>query len=274
VRAIAPSETPLRTNLRQILGTIAQRASRLNPGCPPDMARIGTVCVDRFEAHVVEQVGGVERVHPYNRPLCRDEENVGPGAMRRRRAEAACEDRLKRIKARSSPDVFPQGYISQVQAQRACVNAGKRLCTSAEWKSGCVGRGKTPLPYGTRLIRGACNNGKPHVLSMLHGASPDGWSWAAFNDERLNAKEGFLEKTGKLMNCVSDYGLFDMVGNLQEWVADRVRTGSNPGRGVFLGSHFGNQGDESGFGCDYQIRAHDPSYHDYSIGFRCCRNVQ
>ena len=30
----------------------------------------------------------------------------------------------------------------------------------------------------------------------------------------------------------------------------------------------------NGPGCDYATRAHYPTYHDYSIGFRCCADVR
>ncbi|MBK6465226.1 MAG: hypothetical protein IPF92_30115 [Myxococcales bacterium] len=61
------------------------------------MARIGTFCVDRYEATVVTVEGGKERPRsPY--------QTVGDASVR----------------ARSAPNVVPQAYISQVQAPAAC----------------------------------------------------------------------------------------------------------------------------------------------------------
>ena len=74
--------------------------------------------------------------------------------------------------------------------------------------------------------------------------------------------------TGKLpenyiqnADCVSEDGAFDMMGNLHEWTADR--------EGTFRGGYYMDTA-INGNGCNYVTLAHDPSYHDYSIGFRCC----
>jgi formylglycine-generating enzyme required for sulfatase activity len=76
-----------------------------------------------------------------------------------------------------------------------------------------------------------------------------------------------------------------MVGNLHEWVSDDVN-GSLPkkipipagvqnlgrrGNGVFMGGYFSSRS-EHGRGCEYVTTHHAPAYHDYSTGFRCCRD--
>ena len=82
-------------------------------------------------------------------------------------------------------------------------------------------------------------------------------------------------------------GVFDLVGNLHEWVADRVdasiaqklplktgiraRLGRNSGKGIFMGGFFSTS-NEHGDGCEFVTMAHEPRYHDYSTGFRCCKD--
>ena len=190
--------------------------------------------------------------------------------------------------ADSRAGVRPQGYISQLEAATACQNAGKRLCTAREWYRACRGERDTLYPYGAVFVRGRCNVGKPHLLSLLHGSDPRAWSYeAGFNDPELDRRPGFLAETGEYAGCVTSAGIFDLVGNLHEWVADRVdpsiaeklplkpgiraRIGRNLGKGVFMGGFFSTT-NEHGEGCDFVTMAHERSYHDYSTGFRCCKD--
>src|SRR5687768_8335616 len=53
-------------------------------------------------------------------------------------ADRYCVDRweasLDGERAVSMPGVMPAGYVSGVQAARACKLSGKRLCSAAEWR--------------------------------------------------------------------------------------------------------------------------------------------
>jgi formylglycine-generating enzyme required for sulfatase activity len=222
-------------------------------------------CVDRYEAHLLEpQSDGTLAPHPaYERP------------------------EKKRYVAASCAGVKPQGFISQVEAAAACDNAGKRLCRLTEWYRACTGSEKTTYPYGASYEKGRCNVGKNHLLSELHGASSQLWSYHDFNDPELAKRPGFLALTGEYARCTSPEGVADMVGNLHEWVADRVdgtlpsklpvpaviqrRIGRHLGNGIFMGGFFSTTS-EHGAGCTFTTAAHDPRYHDYSTGFRCCKD--
>jgi formylglycine-generating enzyme required for sulfatase activity len=236
--------------------------------CPPSMTDAGGVCVDRYEAHLVVPASATEfRAHPhYERP---------PAGVR--------------FEARSEPGVKPQAYISRVEAARACQNAGKRLCSVREWYRACRGRSDTTYPYGPRYQKGRCNVGRPHLLTRFFGANPKTWSYEAhFNNPKLDQEPGFLLATGERTECKNDFGIHDMVGNLHEWVSDKVdatladKIPLNPGirralprsagKGVFMGGFFSTT-DEHGRGCNFVTAAHEPAYHDYSTGFRCCRDL-
>jgi formylglycine-generating enzyme required for sulfatase activity len=229
------------------------------------MAKAGRTCVDRWEAHLVTlDAGGGVAVHPHN-------ERPAAGV---------------RYEARTAPGVFPQAYVSRVEAKAACVAAGKRLCSVREWTRACEGpKGKT-FPYGRRPVRGRCNAGKPHLLAAKYGADSRRWRYDEhFNDPALDVEPGFLAKAGEHEGCASDDGVFDLVGNLHEWVGDTVdadfverfedekvtrrKQPWKPGNGVFLGGFFSTT-DEHGPGCTFATIAHEPTYHDYSVGFRCC----
>ena len=77
----------------------------------------------------------------------------------------------------------------------------------------------------------------------------------------IRGSSGALSRTGAHAGCSNDYGVFDMVGNLHEWVDDPEGTFQG---GYYLDTH------QNGDGCSYRTVAHEFTYHDYSTGFRCC----
>jgi formylglycine-generating enzyme len=234
--------------------------------CRDEMVLVDKTCVDRYEAHLLEQAsdGSLTPYPPHHQP------------------------ERKRYVAASSARTKPQAFICQVDAADACANAGKRLCSLTEWYRACTGKRGTLYPYGPSYQAGRCNVAKPHLLSMLHGANVNNWSYANFNDPRLALTPGFLALTGEYADCQSSEGVHDMVGNLHEWVADRVdhtlksklptaavisrRVGRHAGNGIFMGGFFSTL-NQHGEGCTFATAAHDPRYHDYSTGFRCCQDA-
>jgi hypothetical protein len=89
--------------------------------------------------------------------------------------------------------VAPLENHSWFQAERECLNAGKHLCTNAEWQGAALG---TPEPGDSTGGSGTC---------LTDGAAP--------------------RNTGLGSACRSDFGAEDMVGNEWEWVADWGTTG-------------------------------------------------
>jgi hypothetical protein len=212
--------------------------------CPEGMAEIGgRFCIDKYEATLVEaHDNGVEEPFPYF--LSVDGH---------------------RVRAVSRAGVYPQGYISGKEAQTACKAAGKRLCKSTEWISACRGPQNTTYPYGDKHESKRCND---------YGTSPRGQNkqstdlqraWEEMNDSRLNQMANTVAKTGDHEGCANEYGVYDMVGNLHEWVDDPA--------GTFRGGYYLDNV-QNGEGCTYQTTAHVFAYHDYSTGFRCCKDIE
>jgi Sulfatase-modifying factor enzyme 1 len=85
-----------------------------------------------------------------------------------------------KIFARSVAGVTPRANITWFQAQQALANSGKSLPTNAEWQQAVAG-------------------------------TPEG---------QCNTSDGVVRATGSFTGCVSDWGAYDMVGNLWEWVGD------------------------------------------------------
>jgi formylglycine-generating enzyme required for sulfatase activity len=231
------------------------------------MARIEAFCIDRWEAHLVwRDEAGQVHPHPHNQ---RPKKRI-------------------RYEARSAPGVFPQGYLSRDEAGAACHEASKRLCTFDEWRRACQGKTKRHYPYGTQYEEGRCNVGKEHLLRKLYGEDSSRWGYdSQFNSPQLNLAPGFLARAGQHDRCVTEEGVYDLAGNLQEWISanadyrfvrrllrDYVEREDQPlkvGNGVFVGGFYSTLR-EHGPGCLYATVAHEASYHDYSTGFRCCAN--
>jgi formylglycine-generating enzyme len=222
--------------------------------CPAGMAHVAVdgmraYCIDRWEAQVVELRGKSEVAHPPTQPVTK----------------------LK-VKAITHAGVKPQGYISKNEAEDACKAARKRLCTGEEWVKACKGKKPTTFPYGDERKSGYCNDSGRAPLVALHpDLGPEGVyaSGTAMNDPRINEAPNTVAPTGSFAKCRNAFGVFDMVGNLHEWVAD-VHGGS---RGTFRGGYYQDT-HLNGDGCSYQTVAHDVSYHDYSTGFRCCADAK
>jgi hypothetical protein len=216
------------------------------PPCPNGMSLVTTYCIDKWEDYVVElDAQGHEHPHsPYDTV-----------------------DGLT-VRAKTAPQVVPQGYISQAQGTQACANAGKRLCSADEFHLACEGPGGDNwYPYGgTTHIPGYCNEGKGSMMPVLYGSNPQTWTYADFNDPRLNQIDGGLAPTASYPHCASPYGIYDCVGNLHEWGSDSADAN---GHGRFRGGFYGDA-EINGHGCLYTTSAHELTYHDYSTGFRCC----
>jgi hypothetical protein len=212
--------------------------------CPPDMALVGTFCVDRWEGSLVELTAGGERpFSPYQSP-----------------------DASVSVRAVSRPGVVPQGYISRDAAEQACEASEKRLCAEEEWIAACKGDPPRTFPYGDTRQKGACNDSGISPLHVYYGESPDTYRPGPMNDPRLNQTPNTVARTGEFAQCTNGFGVFDMVGNLHEWVM-------TSGRPAFRGGYYQDT-HINGDGCGYHTTAHAAAYHDYSTGFRCCMDAR
>jgi formylglycine-generating enzyme required for sulfatase activity len=96
---------------------------------------------------------------------------------------------------------------------------------------------------------------------LLYSNPREAYLTGPMNDPRLNQTPRTLAKTGEFARCTNGSGVFDMVGNLHEWVMSPHPTFRG---GYYLDTHL------NGDGCAYRTTAHAAAYHDYSTGFRCC----
>ncbi|MCA9542869.1 MAG: SUMF1/EgtB/PvdO family nonheme iron enzyme, partial [Myxococcales bacterium] len=200
-------------------------------GCPPGMLPVdGATCIDVYEGALVEV--GVGPWSPYQNPGRR------------------------RMRAVSVAGVVPQGYINADQAQAACAEAGKRLCTDDEWLAACRGAQDHVFPYGDQRQDGWCNDARaqhPAVELFPNAANP----FDHIQDACINQLPASLAPTGDHPQCVTAGGAFDMMGNLHEWTSAPT--------GTFRGGFYVDTR-RNGDGCLYRTTAHNRQHWDYSTG--------
>jgi hypothetical protein len=203
------------------------------------MLRVATFCIDQYEASLVELLsnGQTQSLSPY----------FNPGT--------------KRIKAVSIKGAVPQGYITGVQAAKACKEAGKRLCTDKEWLRACQGPNKFTYPYGSTRKPSVCNDARAKHPAVEYFKSSASWVFSKIQHQCLNQLPQSLATSGQYKGCVTSEGAHDMMGNLHEW--------TSTSSGIFRGGYYVDTY-RNGNGCLYRTTAHNTQHWDYSTGFRCC----
>jgi formylglycine-generating enzyme required for sulfatase activity len=210
--------------------------------------------IDQYESCVEVLVGNnTWEIHPFNYPV----DDLDNYNVTYRAAPPLAGDNVSVVK------VAPQAYISQAQSEKACKAAGKVLCSLAQYMAACSNN--TTYPYGNEYRAGYCNEGHPNPIVTVFGPNAT-WNLTEMNDPILDTLPHTLVPGGTYAKCTNAVTkTFDMSGNLDEWVADRTAES----HGIFKGGYFVDA-NINGRGCLYETTAHAPTYHDYSLGFRCC----
>ena len=151
---------------------------------------------------------------------------------------------------------FPVILVNFPESETLCKEAGKRLCNEDEWTFACEGEDALPYPYGYERDKDACVTDKP---------------WRPFDPDayyRKGAIVGELDKlwqglaAGSQPKCKSAFGVYDMIGNVDEWT---VASGGGR-RSILKGGYWGPVRTR----CRPTTRAHGESHAFYQQGFRCC----
>lgn len=145
-------------------------------------------------------------------------------------------------------------------AKAACEALDKRLCTDAEWTLACEGPERRAFPYGYVRDAEACPIDKrsPKVNERRLF-----WKQTQADEvSRLDQRE----PSGSRERCVSAYGVYDLTGNVDEWVVNES------GRPYKSGLKGGNWGEYRN-ACRPTTRGHDEGFYYYQTGFRCCKDV-
>jgi len=144
---------------------------------------------------------------------------------------------------------LPVGGQSVNSASATCRKLGKRLCTEREWTFACEGEEMRPYPYGFSR-QPVCNQDRFDLLER-------GRPWKL---------RDWREPSGARPWCVSAWGVFDLVGNLDEPVLKDKPIAGSLYNGAFKGGWW-----LPGLNrCRAVTIGHDDVYRGFQVGIRCC----
>jgi hypothetical protein len=154
---------------------------------------------------------------------------------------------------------LPDVMVSFYEAQKICSDEGKRLCTDTELIQACRGPEDKPYPTGYLRDDKTCHIDRP---------------WIPFNEDKINHGDpAELKKVdqrvpvGTFNQCVSDYGVHDITGSVDEWGVNETR-GGKPYISDLHGGYWGPVRDR----CTPLTTEHGPGFKFYQVGFRCCED--
>jgi protein-disulfide isomerase len=142
--------------------------------------------------------------------------------------------------------------VSFDEAGAACQKAGKRLCTEEEWVSACAGQ-----PAVDDNANGWFND------DTIEGNM---YPYGPFYEVGFCYDEGDKARSepttaGSKPACRTASGIFDLAGNINEWVTTASGKASLMGGGSSAGS---------GATCNRRTSTFGAGYRNQTTGFRCC----
>ncbi|MFN8453976.1 MAG: SUMF1/EgtB/PvdO family nonheme iron enzyme [Anaerolineae bacterium] len=152
-------------------------------------------------------------------------------------------------------DNYPMVGVTWDQARAYCSWAGKRLVTEAEWEYAAGGPQNFTWPWGNSFD-----------ASLSAASAPD------------------AQPVDSFAQGVSPFGVYNMAGNVTEWVADTfdenfyanspvvnpVNSSGGAGR-IFRGGSFGNP--DGAFYTTSRRYGNANSFNDVDVGFRCAQDA-
>jgi formylglycine-generating enzyme len=183
-----------------------------------------------------------------------------------RKAMSFCMDRYEYP---NEVGVLPRVLTSWKSAKKLCEAAGKRLCTEEEFNFACEGPNMLPYVYGFVRDAKKCNIDREYRYPDHSKVMPEydeclATDWCKAELDRLDQRE----KIGARTTCGSWAGVFDLNGNVNEWVD--LPKEKPPNRSGLKGGWWGPIRAR----CRPTVTFHKESDYGYEAGFRCCSDAK
>jgi formylglycine-generating enzyme required for sulfatase activity len=162
----------------------------------------------------------------------------------------------------------PLAMQSALAGEEWCAERGKRLCTEAEWVRACRGSCDCEFPYGDTYERGRCNDDETWISP--NWTTLGRWPSQAAMDEAARLYQA--EPSGSNEGCVSEDGVYDLAGNVAEWVR-RSFPHTNNYDHVMKGCYWAGCYGGAPPSCSFVNPAHPSGFRSYEAGFRCCLDI-
>jgi formylglycine-generating enzyme required for sulfatase activity len=180
---------------------------------------------------------------------------------------AFCMDRYEAPDQRGE---LPYALQTAYDGEAWCTERGKRLCTEDEWVRACQGPSGHRYPYGDAYREDACNDDKGWIVVRWKALAK--WPRDAALDEATRLYRA--DMSGARGQCVSAEGVYDLTGNVAEWVrrsSPARRTGYDH---VLKGCYWAGCYKDPHPSCGFTNAAHPGTFRTYEAGFRCCAKRQ
>jgi sulfatase modifying factor 1 len=233
------------------------------PRCPDDMAYADT----NFCADIERRCLDVEHERINHLDICHSFAREQRCRSRERRI-AFCIDRYEYPNRKGAHPVW---MLDWYEAQATCESRGKRLCWASEWTAACEGPAHTPFPYGHERDHRACNIDNFFIDPMRPGPHSQFFFYSKVKDVALRELSRLDQSvpSGSMETCKSGFGVYDMTGNVDEWVVNDEPTRDKSAWAGLKGGAWGHVRSQ----CRPMTTSHEPEFRYYFVGFRCCRDA-